>query len=746
MKENTFRPVEFWKSAMMTMPDNSFFELVRSVFGKIKTPFNKQMLVSELESFLLREDILKAVSSYIDGTDAKIIAAVAALGEPAPGELESFFSGEFNYAELADIVVNLEERFILYRFKCDANSGVHPAVQNVRSRLALNPVLAGALEPFAAGISLLLPSFPLTENITGEDTASPVNAETSDGIFNDRILAGLLSFVSESEAFFRTEGEIRKKILENGKAIFPGIDLETALGGLLALGLFYVEGDRLIPDYKRFKDFAALDPRQRMEYCAAGIICYWEAQSPFGILPQLVRNRIQSIAYIIGRFLDSLETERLYPEKTLKRLAGILLHEWSVAAGKRSIYSDKPEKIDKDRMLEALEKTGLIKPLQGAFSGSPGPDTKQLKRLGVFSANPGGSAQADSPLIAADSDFSFMVYPEISCSDAIEMAQALSIRQTGLTVRFEMTKDSAIRAFDRNISAGSIIALLRRLSGDRVSEALVWSVTEWEKRYGEVSLRRGVILSLSEDRRYIAQTKALAGLIIDTIAPGIYLLHENAQNEAVDALAAAGVDIVSQKQPPAANGRPARGGYANILDRYASNFFSSPFSASQGDRALQNISAGETSGKPAAEKNTGENSPAALIQRFCAMLEKMPISKSERDELAARIQRRLILCENQLKDADIRYEKLEARLLDYTGKLNVAKQAISMQSPVELVWQDPAQGGGQGTRVFGTLKALPKKESEQCLLIVPSDGGNTISVPLGRVTLLRRIKKSIFET
>jgi hypothetical protein len=76
MTNNIFRPIEFWKSAVMTMPDNSFFELMRSVFGKIKTPFNKQQLINDLETFLLREDIQNTIASYIDLNDIKIIAAV----------------------------------------------------------------------------------------------------------------------------------------------------------------------------------------------------------------------------------------------------------------------------------------------------------------------------------------------------------------------------------------------------------------------------------------------------------------------------------------------------------------------------------------------------------------------------------------------------------------------------------------------------------------------------------------------
>jgi hypothetical protein len=115
------------------------------------------------------------------------------------------------------------------------------------------------------------------------------------------------------------------------------------------------------------------------------------------------------------------------------------------------------------------------------------------------------------------------------------------------------------------------------------------------------------------------------------------------------------------------------------------------------------------------------------------------------DELAARIDRRLILCEAQLRDASVRYEKLEARGLDYVGKMNIAKQAIALQAPVELVWPDKNRRNKE-ERVFGIPKALEKEKNESVLIIEPYGAENVMRIPLGKISLLRRIKKSIFET
>jgi hypothetical protein len=134
---------------------------------------------------------------------------------------------------------------------------------------------------------------------------------------------------------------------------------------------------------------------------------------------------------------------------------------------------------------------------------------------------------------------------------------------------------------------------------------------------------------------------------------------------------------------------------------------------------------------------------SVLIENFRDMLDGMRMDKEKHDELSARIDRKLILCESQLRDAVLRYEKLEARGMDYNGKSIIAKQAIAMQSLVEATW--PAKHGQE--RALGIPKALEKSGNESVLVIKPmGEEEAAIRIPLGKISLLRRIKRSIFET
>ena len=691
------------------MPDNSFFELLRCVFGKIKTPFNKQQLLKDLEMFLLREDIQKMIAAYIDETDAKIIAAVALFGEPATGELESFFSGELSFVQLHDIIVNLEERFILYRFK-----------EKDTSRLALNPILEPVLAPVAADIS------PLFTMAAENRAAAPSALENSPppAALNDRILAGILSFVSQWQPFYRAEGVIRKQVIEAAKKTFPCLDFELVTGGLQVLGLLYADGDRLVSDKKRFSDFGSaagggLSARERMEYCSAAMLVYNEIKNHAEILPPLFRSRIREITNFIHGFLDSLDTKFLYTNKTLVKLAEVLKTRTGVS-------------VTTSALLDTLEKTNLV------VTVSP-----QQKRLGIIVQNaaekqnpPTDNLSADDPStddssidekrIAVDSSFSILVYPEINYDDAIELAAFLNIKEAGAVVSFELNKDSAIRAFDNNIGADKIIELLERLSGCKIDDPLIWNLKDWEKRHGEVSLKKGVVLTLAEDRRYLAETIPLARLIDETPAPGVYILNEDAMDEASAVLRSAGIDIIARRINKNENAA------------WTHTRFSPPSSYTLEKIPLTAVPS--VSKKPDISQ-TAENA-ASLTEELYAVLEKMPLDKTERAELSARIKRRLVLCEAQLKDASLRYEKLEARHMDYMGKQNIARQAITQHSPVEIIWP----GAGTEKSIFGIPKALEKEDGELVLVIVPADKEDVMRIPLAKVSLLRRIKKSIFET
>jgi hypothetical protein len=716
-----FRPRDEWQASLLTLPDTACFDLLRGVFGNIKTPFNKHHLMEKLAAFLLRKEIQDTIAAYINGDDHRIIAAVAMLGEPVPAELENFFAGEYSCAELHSLLLNLEERLIAYRFREEGNY-----------RVSLNPLLEPVLTPFIEDRSVLFPSFP--GNGDGRQTAGQRPLD-------DRIFAALIAFVAaQGEAqkeFFKTGGGIRKKIIDDGKQIFPNLDIGPIIEGLRCIGLFETGGAGLVPEKRRLASFGKLSFGERLEYLAAGI--YAAPQAVETDSWYFRRGRVRNIARFIRRFMSILEYGRLYPRRTLFRFAEILERNNGGTLLRNEGRVPDSLAVETGRLLAALETAGLLR-AAGENSGEAVYAPEDLPQEKPDSAAPWDAPPAPEsrnggrPAIAMDTPSSCILYPGISFSGAAALASFCDCRETGATVRFELTRESVVRGFNQGLGADDMIGILEELSLGAPDQNLSWTIKDWENRYSAVSLFQGTVLTLSEDRRYLAETGALSSLIRRTLAPGVYLLAVADKDEAARILQKAGVDIIAQ--PPS----PPPGEDNSIT------YSAYPPTGSIGVPGAGNSAAFCLPGQPGPPEGR-ENAAEERKEKFRKALRESRLPKADQDELAARIERRQIVSESQLTGGTARHEKLEARNLDYVGKTVVAKQAIASGSLVEVLL--PSAEGGE-IRILGTPHALEKSGGETVLLLRPltRSGGEKpeeeLKIPLGKISLLRWIKQSLF--
>ncbi|MCL2609344.1 MAG: helicase-associated domain-containing protein [Treponema sp.] len=736
--KTTFRTPEFWKESLVTLPDNAFFELVRTVFGRIRTPFNKQVLVDELERFLLREDIQRNVAGYIGEREIKIISAIALLDEPEQHFLQAFFSGDLDYAELNDLLVNLEERFLIYRFKDNTpkNGGFRseaPKYDALRyegpkgersgaKRIALNPLFKSIFPPLVGDVSCLFPSVPPdawgTEGSVSDGDAPPENGMSDTAgrgpfFYDDRLFATVLSFVSTNREFFKARGEgLRPKTLRSAQEMFPNLPLETFVDQLLALGLFFVEGEKLSCDYRRFSAFARLSRQERAQYYTAAVFCRraYPGNPHDDAAGWILRTKVRELALFLNRLHAMPEDGMRYPTSGIKKMVLYLRRE-------NGDFST-------DCLVRVMAETGLLVP---AGEG--------LWRKGLFPEAP--APLKDKPGIMMDGSFGILVSPEVDFGDLVKIAAFSDVRETGVNVRFEIGRESVVAAFDMGLTARAILDLLRRLSQDRVDENLGFTLRDWEKSYHEVTLRQGLVLVLAPDRRYLADTKPLSLLITETVAPGVYMLPAQMEERAVRALHKAGVGIVARRTESSDE-------TGALLDGRIDGTYGNAYPPLRGEQF-------RPAGFPAARKPVAEPGSAAdgtetsepLLTSFRSLLDGMNFDREKHEELAARIDRKLILCEDQLRDAVLRYEKLEARGLDYAGKMVIAKTAVGMQALVEVL--RPVNQTKE--RIVGIARALEKSGTES-ILVVKMTGENeeTVRIPLGKISLLRRIKRSIFET
>jgi hypothetical protein len=690
----------------MTLPDTAFFDLVRSILGTVKTPFNKQTLVEELSRFLAQPEIQETMAAYINGDDRRMIAAIALLGEPVPGELESFFTGEYSFTELQTILLNLEERLIIYRFR-----------DNGLLRIALNPRLESILAPHASDTEIL---FPMAAGLPEFNAA-----QTKGGMPDRRTLAAFFAFLLGSEVQIKDDGAgknhaftFRKKTADQGKELFPGLDIDAIAGGLLALGLLVQEEEsranraNIVPNEDRIDAFKALSDQVRFEYLAGGIALFFHHGRISGSYQS--RELLKTTVRLIHSLSDLAKDGRVFPEATMIKLTELFRRQ------NKSNWAFPEELPSAQILLQSVVAAGL-------FTLAPIDETNCYVPVRLRD-DPGNKRTnkpeaKQHPLIAMDSGFSCILYPEIGFADALDLAAFSTVEETGTTIRFALSRDSVIRGFDRGFNAEFLWQLLERLSGGRIPDTLKWNLDDWEKRWKEVSLSQGVVLTLKGDRGYLAQTEPLASMIKQNLAPGIYLLSAGPE-EASEALHNAGVDTV------------ARPNHRETKKNPPSFFF-----LTEKPNSFMEESTVPIEPSPKLTGVPPEDRAEHIKTGFRQALETMKLTKQEQEELKSRIERRIVVSETQLKDTSLRFEKMEARSLDYVGKTGIVKQAIVSGSLLELSCLN-------GEKILGVPESLDKKGGEMILTIKPKKGadmsGEPVKLALGKISLIRRIKQSIF--
>jgi hypothetical protein len=318
-----------------------------------------------------------------------------------------------------------------------------------------------------------------------------------------------------------------------------------------------------------------------------------------------------------------------------------------------------------------------------------------------------------------------------------------------------LTRDAAVRGFDRGITSQAIIRMLNRLSNDQVTQNLEYCLKDWENRHNSVSLYQGLILCLDEERRYLVEIEPLSRFIVRTLSPGVYLLYNMEKSEAIRVLRQIGIDIVAQHVQSgiisAESGNHAASGVVSggNAGQYSAHFpplFSGNLFPT-GTFAPAESGASCPNGEPEFQdeiKSTGK--AEFYMEHFRQVLNKLSIVKSKQEELKSRIEKHLILNETQLSENCVSFEKLEAHLLDNIGKINIIRDAVRARSTIEVRWlqtDKESEGVNRERQVFGIPKNLDKSDGKQLLPIETQDG--EIKIPLQKILYIRRIKESLFE-
>ena len=717
---------ESWADSLLTSGSEALLGAIRNYIGPVRTPYDKRDLVESLEAFLRRAETQESLIALLDDFDARIVGSCLLLGPASEHVLRDLFAGELPLFELGVRIANLFDRLILYRYS-----------QGGRRLVAVNPILADRLAEVALDPALL---FSQTTGAPEEGGEAPEEDDASQAAAacDATIVVGFFSFLFHFPGAVRKGGGLTKRATERAAALFPALaaagDRLTVLARALAAGgVLSVDGEERAIGRAAF---TALLRRwgQDLPFFLSAALAAGEAES-------LEQRRLTSE----GEATAPVESPgRAGAEAAATLIASALrdpgpasapgahmvflrpgLVRWLKIAAHRAGLS-----LDASRCVGALEELGIIASRGGGLS------------LALRSASP--SQASSSARLVAEGSHALHLLPEASLEERLFVGSVARPRSLATVWSFEIERDCVRRAFASGLGARDISARLQTMTGGLLPQSLSFSLDAWEEEYRALRLYRGVVLVAEERFRAVVERSTVLGdIVAEVLAPGVYFLSAPSSEAAVEALARVGLEA-----SPRIAASP-RGAVAHRVSGYAAELSvggAGELFADAASPRLEQIE--ELRARLSGRQRDGAATldPAPRLGELRRALEEAlragARTAEEGRELADRIERRLVLTERQISEAEARPERLEAGGLDYLGKVRVIERALrSPGDRLEVLYRLP---GAEPVRAV--LRPVKLDRNEKGLVLEAEDlaTGGPARVPLGAVSTVRRVRASLF--
>ena len=697
-----------WRESLITLNDTHFFELLRMYLGEIKTPYNKQKLIEDLSAFLRKDENAQMIVRLLSPNDIVILSAIKILNLPTQEKLSQFFSSDFSFAELYERLLNLEERLLIYRKNEDK-----------QIRFVLNPLLEPKIEPLLS-VSTLMPA--------GNFSGSNHSTYEPSSIF----FASVFSLFFHHKDLCKGDGTFKKKGLNFISSVFPfaeqseGLEFfELVFEGLKNLQLLVQSGANLVPNFERWKQFAALDDVSRCCYlCAAS--CARFTNDTLQKYAQLVFSICSSVpdggfSFPVLMRLALLQNEKTPEDFALKkgRLASLLQDIKPVkSASTQDENGGAPlqtsmfaPNVELSALVKQIIKMKLLVEADGVFAKS------DFFSAALYAHEHNFGESAREPLkgrLSLNPDFSAALIPGADLAEMLPLMQVLSLSRFDTVPVFEISRQSCSDAFDNEMSVAQIKQILQSAVAYEISQSVEFSLEEWEHAYNSVTLYKGYVLKVDKEKRAIIESSSqLKPYLLAVLAEGVYLFNFVDDEEAAEILKKSGLEYIGAVKTSKIVRRPL------------------PFSAL---RSGENLLIKEPE-REALPKNERDN----LLRSFYAELENKRLPEEQADGLRSRIRRKIIVNANQLRGESVRFERIEAGGMDFLGKVHVIDHAISTNSMIEISFDEESE------RIVGTPIGIEKSEGDALLKLCVEPDKKVRVVSVSRAGFIKRIRGAIFK-
>ncbi|MDR2588558.1 MAG: hypothetical protein LBC67_03940 [Spirochaetales bacterium] len=706
MKKTSY---ERWKSAFLTLPDEAFFDILRNYLGDFKTPFNKHTLFASLEQFLRKTETQERIVSLISRDDAQLLTALSVLDSPGPDDIYHLFEGEISYLDLHLRLLNLQDRLLIYT---DKSSGT--------DEIFLNPFLEEALKSQALDAGLLLSCIPVQGCLPPISPESAVPRAPWPG---DALLAAFLSSLSEDGDILKADRSLKKKaassLREKFPALFRGSISRRSREGeerdrpallvrsLETLRLVRCTGGVLEPDFAAWEEFAAFTPEARLCLIAAAGNPQ-DGSSPRGFFS------VWEEARWLSAFLDRLEPEKAYTEKSLIRLGRLL------SSPQDGLCLDSA-------WFENLLDFEVFLPY--------GEDSFVRAEL--------APAQDKAQKAVIQPNFEVSFPPGLPLAQCIVPAAALRLLRCDVHSQYELCKASFSRALALGFDGKTLAAALKNIAGGELPQNIGFSLDVWEKEYRSISFFEGVLVLAEEERRHLLDhSREFQKLVRLHPAPGAYLVGRASIPACLAVLREAGIDIPPGLRQAEELPLLAKIPKARENELFAQNPAAPPCGILfPGGFSPPKLKIPHLANAGRGNRKDAESRAKKLKTELLAGLAEADLPEDQSGEIRERIKNGLILFPGQIRHDLGRREKTEARGVNYPAKILIIEQAFSSKtSYLELIVRTQ---GGEPSRFLLRPQNLRRQGGDLVLEGSLIPGGERREIPVKKISLVRRLRGSL---
>lgn len=688
MNENE---IETWQEAISALPEKSFFNTMRLYLGEIKTPYNKQRLISALASFIKNEKNTNAILTLLDETDVKILTAISLISKVTQETLVDFFKGTFSPSEIFSEIINLQERLIIYA-KNDSYSE--------KKFLFINPLLKDALNSYL-DINLLFP-IPQIQNPSNSDIF----------VLSPNFLASFISYIKIKGINCKSDGTLKKNDITKLEVIFPKKTkcVQLLTNAFVNLSLLKENENGFELDDLRLKNFANFLPEIQYALLTAASVSRFsaeglkkEAQLLLDVLSSIpksgfLRDEILKIAFLIG---SSCKNENSF---TKSRFSKIL------AEARNENGNDASQSADiLDRMIDSAIEFGL---LVDVGKNSENQEIYQKSEL-----NQNFSDDEKPKVLNIDATFFITIMPGLSLKNLLPLTNFLLIKKCEVVTEFEITKKSVSIGFDRGQTPNDIFLEMEKYSYYELPQNLKINILEWYSSFSSAILYHGYVLKVQDKNiNFVENNPNVKKYLKEKLAEGIYLLSIPFDKDVSTFISESGIDFLGKVREP--KNLSEHTTFPNLTCGKKTDLFEK--------KSNEKI------------KKTSMDNAINLIKSLKSALKNKNIDENQKISLEHRISARMILSLEQLEIANIRTEIVEADGIDFSGKVHLLEAAIKEKEMIEIE-MPTADGSGKFFTIVGMPTFLSKQIGEAILRFQVEPSKECITILVSRISHVKRL-------